>query len=130
MLSILTPKDRDLAARFQPELLSYRVRNIARVAAAPFDAGGLPREGRIFGSLLAACIGDAPELQAGVGAILEIQHQQKRADRWFDLRCVVIEAVLSRCHRRQDEADVVYVGDIAADAAAILMGRGETGKLE
>ena len=131
MLSILTPKDRrDLAARFQPELLAYRVRNIARVAAAQFNVRGLPREGRLLGSLLAACIVDAPELQAGVGAMLEIQHQQRRADRWFDLRCVVIEAVLSRCHRRQDEADVVYVGDIAADAAAILMGRGETAKLE
>jgi hypothetical protein len=43
---------------------------------------------------------------------------------------LVRHPVLSRCHRRQDEADVVYVGDIAADAVAILTGRGETAKLE
>ena len=45
MLPILTQKDRqDLAARFQPEFLAYRVRNIARVAAAQFDYADLSKE--------------------------------------------------------------------------------------
>jgi hypothetical protein len=131
MLPILNQKDRqDLAAKFQPSLLAYRVKNIVQVAAAQFNSQGLPRECQLLASLLAVCIVDAPELQAGVGSLLEAQHQQTRADRWGDLRCAVIEAILSRCHRRQNEGDVVHVGDIAADAAAILSGRGETAKLE
>jgi hypothetical protein len=130
-LPLLTQKDRqDVAARFQPGLLAYRVKNIARVAAAQFTFPGLPTQCQLLASLLAVCIVDAPELQAGVGALLEAQHQQTRADRWGDPSNVVIEALLSRCHRRQNEGDVVHVGDIAADAAAILAGRGETAKLE
>jgi hypothetical protein len=131
MLPILNQKHRqDLAAEFQPGLLAYRVKNIARVAAAQCTFPGLPRQCQLLASLLAVCIVDAPELQAGVGSLLEVGHQQTRADRWGDLQCVVIEAILSCCHRRQNEGDIVYVGDIAADAAAILSGRGETTKLE
>jgi hypothetical protein len=36
----------------------------------------------LLASLLAVCIVDAPELQAGVGSLLEAWHQQTRADRW------------------------------------------------
>ena len=60
--------------------------------------------------------------------MLEAQYQQMRPARWSDLRCVVIEALLSSCHRRRNAEHVIYVGDIAADVAAILTGRGETSR--
>jgi hypothetical protein len=72
LLPILTQKDRqDLAARFQPELLAYRVRNIARVAAGQFDDADLSKDVRPLAGLLAGCIVDAPELQADIAPLLE-----------------------------------------------------------
>ena len=131
IIPILTVRDRqDLADKFQPLLLSYRVRNIARVAGAQVSFPNLPKESQLVASLLAACIVDAPEIQAGAAILLEAQHQQMRPARWVDLRCVAIEALLSSCHRRSDAKDVVYVGDIAKDIAAILTGRGETTEIE
>jgi hypothetical protein len=130
-LPILAQKDRqDLAAKFQALLLGYRTKNIARVARAKFNYPGLHKEYQLLASLLAVCIVDAPEIQAGVGSLLEAQHRQAHPDRWLDLRCVVIEAALSRCHRKQKEGTVVHVKDIAEDAAAILKGRGAEGPLE
>jgi hypothetical protein len=37
----------------------------------------------------------------------------------------VIEALLSRCHRKEKDGEIARVGEIAEDGAAILKGRGE-----
>jgi hypothetical protein len=130
-LPILTLRDRQkLAAEFQPALLAYRVRNIEQVAAAQFDYAGVPQEVRPLAGLLAGCIVGAPELQAGVGPLLQTQHSRFRAERWVEPRCVVIEALLSHCHRKGQDGDLVRVGQIAQDVAAILKGRGETMEIQ
>jgi hypothetical protein len=99
---ILSKKDRqDLAAKFQPESLAYRVRNIARVAAVQFEYAGVSTEVRRLAGVLAGCIVDAPALQEGVGPLFEAQQDRFRGDRWVEPRCVVIEAILSRCHRQE-----------------------------
>jgi hypothetical protein len=130
-LPILSQADRHaLAARFQPELLGYRVRYIEKVNSARVNFPCLRREFHALASLLAGCIVDAPELQVEVGALFESQQSRLRAERWLDPRCVVIEAILSRCHRKQQEGDALHIGEIAEDAAAIVKGRGEEAELE
>ena len=62
--------------------------------------------------------------------MFEAQQDRFRGDRWVEPRCVVIEAILSRCHRQEQEGNVVRVGEIAQDVAAILQGRGKAVKLE
>ncbi len=130
-LPILSLRDRQkLAAEFQPALLAYRLSNIERVAAAQFDHAGVSEEVRPLAGLFAGCIVGAPELQAGVGPLLQTQRNRFRAERWVEPRCVVIEALLSRCHRRQQDGNVVRVAEIAQDVAAILKGRGESLELQ
>jgi hypothetical protein len=130
-LPILTVRDRHkFAAEFQPALLAYRVRNIAQVAAAPFDYVGVSEEVRPLAGLLAGCIVGAPELHAGIGPLLTAQHNRFCAERWIEPRCVVIEALLSRCHRKEQRGTVARVGEIAQDVADILKGRGETVELQ
>jgi hypothetical protein len=94
------------------------------------NSPNLPQEVCPLANVLAGCIVDAPELQAGVGSLFENQQDRSRAERWVDLRCAVIETIISRCHRKQKEGNFVHVGEIAQDAAAILRGRGEAVELE
>ena len=129
-LPILSQEDRyALAARFQPALLGYRVKYIGKVNAAQINFPDLHREVQALASLLAGCIVDAPELQAEVSSVFESQQNRLRTERWLDPPCVVIEAMLSRCHRKQQEGDALHIGEIAKDAAAIFKGRGEAAEL-
>jgi hypothetical protein len=130
-LTILSLRDRQkLAAEFQPALFAYRLRNIVRVAAAQFDYAGVSEEIRRLAGLLAGCIVGAPELQPDVGPLLQTQRNRLRAERWVEPRCVVIEALLSRCDRSEQDGNVVRVAEIAQDVAAILKGRRESLELQ
>jgi hypothetical protein len=62
--------------------------------------------------------------------LFEAQQDRFRGDRWVEPRCVVIEAILSRCHWQEQEGNVVRVGEIAQDVAAILKGRRESLELQ
>ncbi len=124
-LPILDAKTRqEIARELQPQLLAYRSRNIAKVRESTFDLPGFASPIRILARVLGACIVDAPELQAGLVPLLEEYQERIRGERWVDLRCVVIEALLFHCHSRQK--DRVHVGIIAATTGTILKGRAET----
>ena len=79
---------------------------------------------RILARVLGTCIVDAPDLQAGLVPLLEQHEERIRGERWVDLRCVVIEALLFHCHSGQK--DRVHVGEIADVTSIILKGCGET----
>ncbi len=114
----------EIASELQPQLLAYRLKNLAKVRASEFDLPGFASPIRILARVLGACIADAPELQAGLLPLLEEYEERIRGERWVDLRCIVIEALLSHCHTGQK--DRVHVGEIAARTGTILKGRGET----
>jgi hypothetical protein len=114
--------------QFQPVLLIYRARNIAKVRNSEFDLPEFGSGMRILARILGAPLVDAPELQAGLRSVLQGQHERIRAQSWLDERSVVIEAVLAFCHRGGE--DRAYVGAIAATATEILKGRGENVLLE
>jgi hypothetical protein len=114
--------------QFQPMLLMYRTRNITRVRNSEFDLPEFASGMRILARVLGAPIVDAPDLQAGLRALLQGQQKKIRAQQWLDKRCVVIEAVLALCHSGREGR--VYVGDIAAIATKILEGRGESEPLK
>ncbi len=124
-LPMLDEKARqEIAMTLQPQLVAYRSRNLAKVRESEFDLPGFASPIRILARVLGACIVDAPELQAGLIALLEECQERIRGQRWVDLRCVVIESLLFCCHSR--EKDRVHVGEITATTSTILKGRGET----
>ena len=124
-LPIVSAKtQQEIATELQPQLLAYRLKNIAKVRESEFDLPTFASPIRILARVLGACIVDAPELQAGLVPLLEEHQERMRGERWIDLRCVVIEALLYYCHN--GEKDRVHVGEIADVVGAILKGRGET----
>jgi hypothetical protein len=118
-----------IAAEFQPMLLDYRVRNSAKVLGSDFDARTVPTRFRTMAQALASCIVDDPELQAGIVRLLERQSAAMRPSRLLDLSCVVLEALLARCH---GEIGPVRVGvrELASTANTLLADHGETTVLE
>jgi hypothetical protein len=114
--------------QFQPMLLMYRARNLAKVRNSEFDLPGFASGIRILARILGAPLVDAPALQAGLRPVLQGQQEKIRARGWLDERGAVIEAALALCHRGLD--DRLYVGAIAATATEILKGRGENVLLE
>jgi len=118
-----------IAADFQPKLLHYRLKHLAQVRDADFDAPTLPTPLRMLARALGSCILDAPELQAGIVELLESQGEVLRANRLLDPYCVAIEAILAHCHG-ENGATRVGVCEIATTATAILADRGETAVFE
>ena len=117
-----------IATAFQPHFLAYRLRNIAKVRHSQFDLAAFASPIRILARVLGASLVDAPELQAGLGPLLEAQQDKIRTERWLDLRCVCLEGLLFYCHSGQ--GDLVYVGELTRTANAILQSRGRTVPLE
>jgi hypothetical protein len=124
-LPVLDPRtQQEIATALQAQFLGYRLRNISKVRDSRFDLPAFASPIRILARVLGACIVDAPELQAGLVPLLEEYQERIRGERWIDLRCVVIEALLYYCHKGQ--RDRVYVGKITDTTATILKGRGKT----
>jgi hypothetical protein len=124
----LEPNDKsDLIAEFQPRMQAYRQQNCVQVCDSRFDLPELSSANRILARVLGAPIVAAPEVQASLGSLLRDYQDAIRADLWLNPRCVVIEAVLFRCHDRKSER--IRVGEIARTTNAILKGRGEATQL-
>lgn len=127
-LPVLRPDDQQrIAGMFQPKLLMYRIRNIAKVRASTFDLPGLPSGLRLLAHVLGSCMVDAPELQHGLQSLLQNEDERSRAQRFRDSRCVAIEAALASCHT--EKMKKAYVGKLTDTANAILRGRGQTREL-
>ncbi len=119
---------REIAGKFQGRLLLYRLRNFQNVRRSQFDLPGFASGNRILSRVLGAPIVDAPELQADFALLLRNFQEEATADVWVDLRCVAIEAALQHCHQGTD--DRIHVGELTRTLGAILLGRGETQKVE
>jgi hypothetical protein len=116
-----------IIADFQPQFLSYRMCNSARVRNSDFDLPSLHSENRVIARVLGSSVVNAPEIQADVQSLLENREQQIREARFTDYISVIIEVLLAECHGR--ERDAVRVKEIAERAQVVLKGRGEMMKL-
>jgi len=116
-----------IVADFQPQFLSYRMCNSARVRNSDFDLPSMHSENRVIARVLGSSVVNAPEIQAGVQSLLENREQRIREKQFTDYISVIIEVLLAECHDR--ERGAVRVKEIAERAQAVLKGRGETMKL-
>ena len=113
----------EIAATFQPKLLMYRLMNLPLVRDSNFDVPWFSSPLRELTRSLGACVPDQPDLQAALVSDLEERHEQIQSERATDLYAIVVEAVLSFCHKESIES--VLAGEIADAANTLLKGRGE-----
>lgn len=119
---------RELSAKFQPQLLEFRLRNLHRVRKAHFDVPKAPIAIRMMAAIFGAAIADVPELREIARRVLDQQQQMYGEAVWFDLHAVVVEAALARCH--EPERKNFRVGEVAEDARVLLSVRGDRRKIE
>jgi hypothetical protein len=118
--------EEELARRFQPRLLRYRLENWDQVARSLFDAPAFISPTREIARTLGMCLVDE-ELQKNISALLLDRDRELRGNRSLDFPATVIEALLAFCH--ENGTTSVHVKDITLGARAILEARGENAEL-
>lgn len=114
----------ETAARFQPRLLDYRLKNYFAVGKSMFDAPSLAGDTREMARVFGACLTDDPELQSGVIEALRPQDEAARATRWTQLDSLVVEALLVLAHEKDTTS--IYTGDVTELVNGLLESRKET----
>lgn len=112
----------EIATRFQPKFLHYRLRSFCKVRDSRFDVSDFKSPNRELASYLAASTIDAPGLQTNIVDSLAEQDESLRLELSTDPRAIVLEALLVLCHEHKAAA---YVHEIAELANGILDGRHE-----
>lgn len=114
---------RQIADRFQPLLLMFRLKHYQQVADSDFDVPEFAPPVRELARSLGACVSHEPELQGGVLLLLEELNELALSEPPIDLNGILVEAMLSLCH--EDNKDSLHVGVITARVNKILDERGE-----
>ena len=123
-ISPMSPSEADrIAAEFQPQLLYYRLRNIAKVRAPAFDLNQFTPTMREIAYTLGACIVGDDELQALIVPLLKPVDTEIRVGHASLLNAIALEALLARCHSVTGKYFPVV--DLTADVNTVLCGRGE-----
>jgi hypothetical protein len=124
---VLPILDLDLQRRitddYQAKLLSFRRVNLGGARRLKFDASALSLPLRSTARALAAATPDDPQLQTEVFDLLKDTDENIRNDRFIDLDCVTVEAVLVAAH--ESAAGAIYISELATIVQQILHGRGE-----
>lgn len=116
-------KEDDIASRLQAMLLRYRMTRRDQVGNSRIECSEfVPEMREEAGSWLAAIQG-CPKLNASVRQEILRQSQEAAEERFFDPKCVVIEAALLFCHKPDTEC--FFVGEVAETVDALLRGRHE-----
>ena len=123
-LPTLSDEQEQLIARnFQTRLLRYRIANYDKVRGRKIDASAFVPEMREQASTWLAPIVDCPELSESVYAEILRQSQEAAGARFFDPKCVVVEAAFFFCHK--PDATHFFVGELAQKVNDLLKGRHE-----
>jgi hypothetical protein len=116
-----------IARNLQARLLRYRIANYDKVPGRKIDASAFVPEMREPASTWLAPIVDCPELSESVHAEILRQSQEAAGARFFDPKCVVVEAALFFCH--DPDPAHFFVGELAEKVNDLLKGRHEESNL-
>ncbi len=120
-------EERVVAHGFQAKLLRYRMVHYERVRANRVDCSAFVPEMREEASTWLAPIFDCRELSKSVFEEISRQSREAAGARFFDPKCVVVEAALFFCHK--PDAGHFFVGELAEKINDLLQGRHEESKL-
>jgi hypothetical protein len=128
LLPLLTDaEERVVTQDFQSRLLRYRMVYYARVCGTKVDCSGFVPAMRDEAHTWLAPICDCPELSRSVLEGLLEQSREAAGARFFDQRCLAVEAALFFCHKK--DTDHFFVGEAAETANNLLTGRHEDSEL-
>jgi hypothetical protein len=120
----LTDAEEQVIARsFQSRLLRYRMVHYERVCGSQIDYKAFVPEMRDQAHAWLAPICDCPELTNSVFEEMLRQSREVAGDRFFDPKCVVAEAALLFCHKR--DTSRFFISEIAEKVNVLLKGRHE-----
>jgi len=114
-------EERAIAQGFQSRLLRYRMVHYERVLGRRTDCRAFVPEMRDYAHSWLAPICDCPELTKSVFEEILRQSREVAGTRFFDPRCVVAEAALFFCHKR--DTAYFFIGELAEKVNALLQGR-------
>jgi hypothetical protein len=118
-LLMLGPQaQQEIANRFQPRLLMYRLNNFRRIANSSVDFPDFVPPVREVACCLAVCVPDMPEVRPEMTFLLEERNRQVQSDREIDPKLIVLQAMLSFCHQASRKS--VRVAEVASAVNAIL----------
>jgi hypothetical protein len=113
----------EIANDFQPRLLMYRLRNLAKVHEAAVDVSTFTFTTRQLARTVARCFPEDPELACDAVQLLRPQDEDVRGQRLCDVNCVIIEILCGIIHDGKHRE--VRVDALAEDVNALLRSRGE-----
>ena len=127
LLFLTDAEEHAQASKLQASLLRYRLTHHLQVAHGKVGCSEFVPEMREQAAAWLLPILTFPELAKSVSAEILRQSQEAEGDRFFDPKCVVVEAALFFCHR--PDTKQFLVGELAETANALLTGRHEHGDL-
>ena len=112
----------DIAGHFQPRLLRYRLKNLAKVRTidVAFEFS-LPT--RQLASALAMCFPEDSNLAKEIIQLLRSQDEEGREQRFLNVNYAIVEILLGLVHN--PEQDEIRVDQLAKDVNVLLRSRGE-----
>ena len=113
----------EIANKFQPRLLMYRLKNSERVREPRVDVSGFTFVTRQLARTLAMCFPEDSELAREAVQLLRPQDQEVRGQRSRDVNCAIVEILWGDVHGRKQRG--VKVDELAKDVNALLRSRGE-----
>lgn len=127
-LPFLTDSEEQVIAQsFQARLLRYRLVHYERVRANTIDCSAFIPEMREEASSWLAPIFDCRELSKSVFEEILLQSREAAGARFFDPKCVVVEAAFFFCHK--PDPTHFFVGELAEKVNDLLKGRHEESNL-
>jgi hypothetical protein len=116
------PEQCQIANRFQPRLLMYRLRNFRRVRESSCGESGLTFPTSAIARSLTSCIESEPDFAQMVMPLLQRQEQDLIARRKCDVNLAVIETIWVPSHETRE----ISVSKVAELTNALLRCRDET----
>ena len=122
--SALDPQvENEIATRFQPRLLMYRLKNSRKVGDSRVDVSNFTFATRQLARTLAGCFPEDSKLARDTVHLLQPQDEEIRERRFRDVNCAIVEILWGMIHGgKQREA---RVDELAKEANALLRSHGE-----
>jgi len=111
-----------IAAKFQPQLLAYRLANWAKVYNAGTSAPDFSPPIRNVATALAACVIGDEQLQERVISLFAEDDEEERARLSTDPRVAIIEVLLAAVHVGEKK---IIIQDLASKMNSLLRDRGD-----
>jgi hypothetical protein len=112
----------EIAKRFQPRLLMYRLRNLRKVRESHATVCRLKFPNTEAAQNLSACIQEEPEIAQVMAPVLQRQDHDAQVQRGCDVSRVILEVIWTPLHERKE----IAASRITELTNALLRCRGET----